>query len=158
MTIDAKRIAQSDPRSEKISALTALIGPDVMDRLRKRHPGLISSEKETETADLGRIDWQKNRLLDKLRSEWSKLPKSQRTGKEHERHFVADHGVKERSDTGSKIDSRIAAGLSLTDLRHEHPAVIARVLRGLDRRARVSVLQQMPGMTARAALRRLKSS
>lgn len=158
MTTDTKKVAGTDSKSEKVSALTSLIGPEVVDRLRKRHPGLFSSVEPPEPADLGRVDWQKNRLLEKLRSGWAKPQKGLRL--EHEDSFESPEGqcAEEGVVTGSKIDSCIAAGLSLTDLRHEHPAVIARVLRSLDRGARVSVLQQLPGKTARAALRRLKSS
>jgi hypothetical protein len=157
MTTEMDQARNGHPKSEKISALTALIGPETMERLRRRHPGFGASPDESAMTDAERVAWQRNRLLERLRSNWDGPPPA-----EKDRSKAAPGGpdrdaARSSSNSVDRVDRHIASGLSLTNLKDEHPAVIARVLRGLDRAGRVSVLQQLPGHTARAALRRLKS-
>jgi hypothetical protein len=155
MTTDTDQAQASLPRSEKISALTDLLGPDAMQRLRERHPGFGDGEDAAGTTDTTRVAWQRNRLLERLRSNWDGPAPSDKGGLAP---AAADPVPAPARGAAHRIDRYIASGLSLTDLKHEHPAVIARVLRGLDRTARVSVLQELPGHIARAALQRLRSS
>jgi hypothetical protein len=158
MKNEANQAARPQSKSEKTSALVALFGADVVERLRKRHPGLLSQADDYESADLTRVAWQKNRLLEKLRSDWVEPEKVEQIQERHGGIRVAGGASGNSPRAPSKVDAFIASSLSLTDLPNEHPAVIARVLRGLDREGRVSILQQLPGKTARAALRRLRAS
>lgn len=158
MTTDVDHARKPQPRSEKISALTALLGSEAMERLRQRHPGFGASEEGGEMTDAGRVAWQRNRLLERLRSNLDGPPPSEKGRSDAAPRTQAREIPEVARGSLHRIDSHIASGLSLAELEFEHPAVIARVLRGLDRAARVSLLQQLPGHTARAALRRLKSS
>lgn len=144
-------------KSEKISALAALLGTEAMDRLRKRHPDFRAAEEPAAASDSGRVAWQRNRLLEKLRADLGPPPPPDINPSSKGAGRPGQGNAERMPSGGDLIDAHIASGLSLANLRHEHPAVIARVLRGLDRAARVSLLQQLPGHAARAALRRLKS-
>lgn len=156
MSTETDQVRNAQPRSEKISALTALLGPDAMERLRQRHPDFAAASDPIGSADAERVAWQRTRLLQRLRSNWDgPLPEDKRRPLPPEdRAGVPARGRTARAD---RIDTFIASGLSMSALKDEHPAVIARVLRGLDRAARVSLLQELPGHTARSALRRMKS-
>ena len=157
MKSEMKNTLQAQTRSEKTSALLALFGAEFVGRLEKRHPGLMSGVEDSGAANQTRVAWQKNRLLEKFRPD-SALPAPKSCSQQDDAHLNRERDASsKRSGEPSKIDNYIASGLSLSDLPHEHPAIIARVLRGLDREARVSILQQLPGKTARAALRRLSS-
>jgi len=158
MTTDVEQARKPRPRSEKLSALTALLGPEAMERLRQRHPGFAAGDEGVEKTDAGRVAWQRNRLLERLRSNLDGPAPSDDARPDAASRTAGRDTPEWAAGSLHRIDSHIASGLSLTELEHEHPAVIARVLRGLDRAARVSLLQQLPGHTARAALRRLKSS
>lgn len=54
------------------------------------------------------------------------------------------------------MDSRLASNLQPGLLGAEHPAVIARLLRNLDRPTRIETLKALPGPVARTVLRRLR--
>ena len=157
MKMDADLAQSLHRRSEKLSALTNLIGAEAMDRLRRRHPDFSATGDAAKTEDTGRVAWQRNRLLQKLRSDLQDGPQTEPDLRKDTTAPKEKAVGKAGPPCGDTVDSRIAAGLSLANLKHEHPAVIARVLRGLDRTARVSLLQQLPGHAARAALRRLRS-
>jgi hypothetical protein len=154
---ETKKIAQATLKSEKTSAILALFGPEFVERLQQRHPEFISRVEDDGTASLARVAWQKNRLLEKLRLDRERSQPIRRFQQKDSQVRENNGSSRKRSEEPSKIDTFIASGLNLSDLRHEHPAVIARVLRGLDRQTRVTILQQLPGKTARAALRRLSS-
>jgi hypothetical protein len=148
----------SSPRSEKLSALAALVGPELMEKLRQRHPAFGGRTDGNGKTDAGRVAWQRNRLLERLRSNLDAAPAAEPSRQPAPAADKARDGAAASRQRVDRVDTFITSGLNLADLKNEHPAVIARVLRGLDRTARVSVLQQLPGHTARAALRRLRPS
>jgi hypothetical protein len=172
-------------REEKLSALSALLGPEAMGRLRKRQPGFEADAAADAAPSADRVAWHGNRLLERLRSKEpgdagaalpakehvaqpkaapSKPPQPQAAEPKQTQPQAAAQTEPPRprpaaaAPSGRAIDLRIAAAVDLSALAAEHPAVIVRILRGLGRAERVETLRRLPGRTAREAVRRLRAA
>lgn len=143
-------------KAEKLSALAALLGSDAMERLRAKDTGFSVPDGAEVSANADRVAWQRNRLLARFRAgDISRSTNAQETGQP-----APYHATQSNEDPSSRVsvDSRISATLDLETLAQEHPAVITRVLRKVDREERVALLRAMPGPVARATIRRLRDT
>src|SRR6056297_958382 len=137
-------------RAEKLSALSALLGPEAMERLRRRDEGFREPEPEPEPESASsatseeRVAWQRNRLIERLRGQW---PKNGRPGKTRNDAATIERADVEGRDIQVTVDTRIAAAVDLATLADEHPAVIVHVLEKMDRDERIAVLRGLPGPT-----------
>jgi hypothetical protein len=138
-------------RAEKLSALSNLLGPEIMERLRQRDKGFETTGTTEQEASTDRVAWQRSRLLERIRTG---LADDAGPG---EAAVATDAPSLAARHLNASVDTRIAAAMELATLADEHPAVIARVLDGMDRDARVAVLRTLPGPTARAAIHRLRA-
>lgn len=149
-------------RAEKMSALAALLGPEAMARLRLQDDGFEGPGAALSKDSQDRIAWQRNRLLERLRAQLSEEPSvpelAGEAGPKLETRAARKPSVTaaRELDPPPSVDARIASSVDLARLGEEHPAVIVRVLEGLDRAERVAVLKALPGHTARAAIYRLR--
>ncbi|KPQ17991.1 MAG: hypothetical protein HLUCCO18_02965 [Rhodobacteraceae bacterium HLUCCO18] len=141
-------------RAEKLSALSALLGPEAMDRLRRRDAGFREPAVALSSTSEERVAWQRNRLIERLRGQWSA-----EAGTVEARGGAATAVGTRRAgpEAPVSVDTRIAAAVDLATLADEHPAVIVRVLEKMDREERIAVLRCLPGPTARAVIHRLRS-
>lgn len=154
--------ATGNRRAEKMSALAALLGPEAMERLRLQEDGFEDASAPLTKDSEDRVAWHRNRLLERLRHQWS----GERVADETPGEVAAALPPQRRAPDPKpdptptppvSIDARIASAVDLARLGAEHPAVIVRVLENMDRAQRVAVLKALPGHTARAAIYRLKS-
>jgi hypothetical protein len=154
-------------RAEKLSALSAMLGPGVLDRLMARETGFAGAGPEDGTPDPDRVSWQRNRLIRRLRARWAEEEMLTQPAVEHGAAMtdpLADpHPAQARPERARapaaatmRMDARIVAAMTPERLADEHPAVVAHVLQRLERHERIAVLRRLPGKTARAAVRRLK--
>lgn len=150
-----KRIARTS-REEKLSVLSALLGPEALAKLDK---GLVSdaTAKTTlpEVADTQRAEWHRNRLLERFRVQ----SRSGNFGNAASPEILGRQPGKTSAGTtanATSVDQKLARLSSLADLGGEHPAVIARVLSQMPRVDRVTALKTLPGPTARSVVRRLR--
>lgn len=156
-------------RSEKMSILSTLLGPDALAKLRE---GLSDPKFHAVDADVevnaDRAAWHRNKLLERLRGQSTRpnstLPPSSVVGQmkppsaPNERAYQrkeAQPVVKAARPTDG-LDARLAAIVDTDTIDQEHPAVIARLLRGLPREERIVVLKALPGPIARSIVRRLR--
>jgi hypothetical protein len=141
-------------RAEKLSALSALLGPEAMERLRRRDEGFREPAAALSSTSEERVAWQRNRLIERLRVQW---PDEVGTVEVRGGAATAVGTRRTGPEAPASVDTRIAAAVDLATLADEHPAVIVRVLERMDREERVAVLRGLPGPTARAAIHRLRS-
>lgn len=142
------------PREEKLQAIAAVFGDAVAARLAKSPaPGPTQhGASPTLHTDADRIAWQKNRLIQHLRTRVSgdiappPAPAAPPAS--------APRAATMRSRPVYKLP-QLTAG---EDLSAEHPAVIAHLLKDAPQQMRVLVLRALPGQVARAVMRRLKSA
>jgi hypothetical protein len=148
---------QSTRRAEKLSALAALLGPDAMDRLRRQDDGFMpEGTVPLSSTSQERVAWQRNRLLERLRTRWPADPAPKGAPSAKPDTTIAP--AKTETGESTNVDTRIASAVDMSHLADEHPAVIVRVLKTMGRKERVAVLRALPGPTARAAIRRLRAS
>ena len=168
---------QTARRVEKLRVLSALLGPEAVERLR--HDLQPPPPVPDIDPDADRAAWHRNRLLERLRSRSPREPgEGRRTpdGAEVSRPATQQPtpsgsgvGPGVRSGVGSRLatagpaargghsmDARLASNLEPGGLAGEHPAVIARLLLGLGRPARIEALKSLPGPVARTVVRRLR--
>ncbi|QBY02232.1 hypothetical protein E2K80_17030 [Rhodophyticola sp. CCM32] len=143
-------------RAEKARVLKALLGPDRFRAFWKETLGAADLQ-EADDADLpdqeetDTIVWQRNRLIQRFRDRGfltADVPEPDLPGPPPTR------GAPPPGATA--LVTRLAENLEDATLMHEHPAVIAHLLKlqGTDLRARV--LRHLPGGQARAVMRVLK--
>lgn len=154
-------------RAEKLSILSAMLGPDALARVRdgQANPSSHAPEAPVEV-DADRATWHRNRLLERLRQQAGTKPdaaKGQRpTGERSARSDgPALPGVSfdEQRLFGSpsaSLDARLSKISNASRLEQEHPAIIARLIKSLPRGERVEALKSLPGPIARSIVRRLK--
>lgn len=161
--------ALSNPpsRAEKLSILSAMLGPDALARVRdgQSDPASLAPEIPVEV-DKDRASWHRNKLLERLRQQaGTKLE----AGKDQASAAgQTEPKARPESPRGSLDDQRIfgspSAGLDarlskISDasmLEQEHPAIIARLIKTLPRDERVEALKSLPGPIARSIVRRLR--
>lgn len=141
-------------RSEKMGLLSAMLGPEALARLRqevKKSPDIEAHE----ALDPDRAAWHRNKLLERLRQQQSgtMAPVSEHRVQDQPEPRLARPAV---ARPATSIDARIASHASKAGLQDEHPAVIARLLRGLDRADRIRALKTLPGPLARSVVQRLR--
>ncbi|MEJ6393013.1 hypothetical protein V8J82_07100 [Gymnodinialimonas sp. 2305UL16-5] len=143
-------------RAEKLSLLTAMLGPDAMERIRKRQPDLAGAIADNADAvDPDRAAWHRNKLLERLRAhaDLKKQPAQQLRNGTQSHMKTPETSEALRAEA---LDKRISGLASQSPLQNEHPAVIARVLSGMSRLERVETLKTLPGPMARSIIRRLR--
>lgn len=138
-------------RADKLSALEALLGRDTMDRLRREETGF--EPREDGPADGARVALHRDRLIGRLSERWRE---SRDNAAAPAQAAAPPEGAGAVPDADGGVDRRIASAMERSKLSHEHPAVIARVLQGLERPERIALLRELPGQTARAAIQRLR--
>ncbi|MEJ6390147.1 hypothetical protein [Gymnodinialimonas ulvae] len=146
----------STSRQEKLSILSAILGPETLAKLKSEQPadGPASSSEVTEP-DPSRAEWHRNRLLERFRLNAEENVPS----KDESISDLAGEGVKPNPSQGTKrvtIEDRLS-GLGMpSNLALEHPAVIAHLLCKMPRGDRVHAMKALPGPVARAVLRRIR--
>lgn len=150
-------------RAEKLSILSSLLGPEALKRVRSAS---VPSEQDDGSGqmevDAERAAWHRNRLLERLRQ------RGEASGSEAEEQSRSDlpsaeqpHGASPSqrdamSKVGVGLDARLARISGTDRLDQEHPAIVARLVRGLPRDERIATLKSLPGPLARAVVRRLR--
>lgn len=150
-------------RAEKLSLLSAMLGPDAMARVRNAQPGDNSTPAPaTVELDAERAAWHRNRLLERLRKQGEVRPApvsahSDAEAAAPQRARPAAAETKRLAATGSvSLDARLAKFSDFATLDKEHPAIIARLIKTLPRDERVFALKSLPGPIARSIVRRLR--
>lgn len=123
-------------RAEKLSLLSSMLGPEAMARVKAGH----ASQNDPDHIDPERIAWHRNRLLERLRAQKppQTTPESPQPKKAH------------------NIDARLNALVDLGAISEEHPAVIVRIMEGMERSDRAALLKELPGPLARRLLHRMR--
>ncbi|GAB5448916.1 hypothetical protein [Gymnodinialimonas sp.] len=146
-------------RAEKLSLLSTMLGPDAMARLRDGQPDApTEAGKSPSPVDAERAAWQRNRLLERLRHQGGgKVPDVAQT-REGRSTPPLEKPVDQRALAAENkhLDARLAKISDIATLGHEHPAIIARLVKGLPRDERVEALKALPGPVARSIVRRLR--
>jgi hypothetical protein len=139
----------SSSRDDKLRAIAAVFGEEVAARLGPLPaPRAGDGPAPDPAAEQDRLAWQTNRLIRHLRHKVdTAAPKPEAPG-------GAMTPTSSRPDRPRALP-RFEAG---EDLAHEHPAVIAHMLRHEGQAIRVSVLRALPGQLARDVMRRLKGA
>jgi hypothetical protein len=149
-------------RAEKMSILSALLGPEGLARLRAGQPDLPSAAPGASLdIDSERAAWHRNKLLERLRDQGRPAlgsTASQRPPAPAVRPTTGAPAAASAPDrsSGRGLDMRIAAIADLETLADEHPAIITRLLRNLSRDERIAVLKSLPGPVARTVVTRLR--
>ena len=131
-------------RADKLRAIAAVFGDEVAARLGPLPPPRPGAGQAPDPdAEHDRLAWQTNRLIRHLRQKVDTGP--------------PDGPAR---DAGARPGrARALPGLEPgEDLAHEHPAVIAHMLRHEDQAIRVAVLRALPGQLSREVMRRLKGA
>ncbi|MBY4894049.1 hypothetical protein KUL25_14920 [Rhodobacteraceae bacterium N5(2021)] len=149
-------------RAEKLSILSAMLGPDAIARLRD---GQNEAPAEFSNApvevDAERAAWQRNRLLERLRQQGRATPpKPAQAASAPEKEGVPPRegarGQRQWGPENAHLDARLASISDFSTLGQEHPAIIARLVKALPREERVEALKSLPGPMARSIVRRLR--
>lgn len=146
-------------RAEKLSILSAMLGPDAMARVREtRSQDVKDLNPQQIEVDAERAAWHRNRLLQRLRQQGGLKTKSvtQPTEKADAVSVknLSNHQIPVPKNI--QLDARLAKISSASTLGQEHPAIIARLIKTLSRDERVEALKSLPGPIARSIVRRLK--
>ena len=124
-------------RAEKLSLLRGILGPEKMARLE------TAETHDTPPVDPDRVAWHRNRLLERLRAQRDQpAPQPQ--------PHVAP------KPAPATMDARLTGLADLDRIGDEHPAVIARLLRSMEREDRAATLRALPGPLARSLVRRMR--
>lgn len=159
----ARPPAPPTSRAEKMSILSAMLGPQALARLREGQADTAGrSSDPVVPIDSERAAWHRNRLLERLRNQGGGvvtpespiLENAPLPGSAASTPRPAD-SPQDRSFRRS-LDLRLSAIADLESLGDEHPAVITRLLSSLSRQERVAVLKSLPGPVARSVLKRLR--
>lgn len=153
-------------RAEKLSILSAMLGPEALARVRAVHPD-ISPQPASGAGeiDADRAAWHRNKLLERLRQQTnpkhSQTPPTQAARHENKNVGSVVDDVMKRASNGMRagyasLDARLAKISDANALVHEHPAIIARLMKTLSRDERVEALKSLPGPVARSIVRRLR--
>ena len=155
--------ADNPSRAEKLSILSALLGPDALAKLREGQSTAPSMKEDGPVEiDAERAAWHRNKLLERLRNQvGSEVGQPKAT---QEMQAKPTSGGLERSILsatspgvgGAGFDAKLTAISDPDTLGQEHPAVIARLMMKLPREDRVTALKSLPGPVARSIVRRLK--
>lgn len=150
-------------RAEKMSILSAMLGPDALSRVREGQPaGSPPPSGGAVEVDEDRATWHRNKLLERLRQQAQAKTESPLRGGTPigSRQAAAPQVVLKQHaslrSTGAGLDARLAKISDLATLELEHPAIITRLIRTLPRAERVEALKTLPGPVARSIVRRLK--
>ncbi|AHM03726.1 hypothetical protein roselon_01338 [Roseibacterium elongatum DSM 19469] len=166
--MDARPQTPASSRDEKLGAIAALLGPETLARLRARGlPAHVPDQAAPASVAPDRLAWHQNRLLQRLRDRLDQAPPAP-PGPSPDRPTPDPDPVAEAPGDApiaaaaaprpqGGIDARIASALDPMRLADEHPAVLAHILRGMDRSSRVATLHALPGSVARAAIQRLRN-
>lgn len=157
----------STSRAEKLSILSAMLGPDAMARIRDAASGdqLETTSAEVEV-DVERATWHRNRLLERLRQQGvGRAASANRTPapgvatgdlKDELAPYDLSKAESSIGVANTRLDARLANFSDGDTLAFEHPAIIARLIKRLSRDARVDALKSLPGPVARSIVRRLR--
>ncbi len=160
-------------KAEKLSVLSALLGPEALAKLREGQPEASQILGATVEVDADRAAWHRNKLLERLRV---RSGNAQSASTQPKRASFDDHEaeIKATPQNGSVktpkmaasvldaarrsggLDTRLAAIADPETLDQEHPAIIACLMKGLSREERIIALKSLPGPIARSIVRRLK--
>ncbi len=157
-------------RAEKLSVLSALLGPEALAKLREDQPDVTAVGQEI---DADRAAWHRNRLLKRLRGQsvnprpadpqegptQTDIGNTSREAASQPRDIPALPKARPAGDhlrQTKGIDTRLAAIADPSTLGQEHPAVIARLMKGLSREERILTIKSLPGPIARSIVRRLR--
>jgi len=154
-------------RAEKLSILSAMLGPEAFAKLRDEQPGLPAQKADYPVEiDADRAAWHRNRLLERLRSQAGSGARSApppTINKPAAQGPPDGIGTAQEIPTaqtfggsGAGLDARLSAISDPETLGKEHPAVITRLMKNLTREERVIALKSLPGPVARSIVRRLK--
>lgn len=154
-------------RAEKLSILSAMLGPDAMARIRDTSPSSQpDSKNEQVEVDTERATWHRNRLLERLRQQDAGRNAAVARESVSSTTQVRLKGGATAADRQSgehaigvenrHLDARLAKISNAETLSYEHPAIIARLIKSLPRDARVDALKSLPGPVARSIVRRLR--
>lgn len=146
-------------RAEKMSILSAMLGPDALARLREgQSDGPSKTSPAPVEVDADRAAWHRNKLLERLRDQ-GRMP----SGSNRQVNTPAATEAPPRDPvpnvqraSGRSLDMRLAAIAEFETLAYEHPAIITRLVRGLSRDERISVIKSLPGPLARSVVKRLR--
>lgn len=162
----ARPFAAPASRAEKLSILSAMLGPEALARLREGQSDTAAKPSDpVVTIDSDRAAWHRNILLERLRKQGGGVvvPDGRAGGKvplsgAGAAPTDAPRPLEARRDRplGRSLDLRLSAIADLESLGDEHPAIVARLLRSLSREERVAVLKSLPGPVARSVLKRLR--
>ena len=154
-------------RAEKLSILSAMLGPEAFAKLRDEQPGLPAQKADYPVEiDADRAAWHRNRLLERLRSQagsGARSAPSPTISKPAAQRRPDGIGAAQEIPTaqtfggsGAGLDARLSAISDPEMLGKEHPAIITRLMKNLTREERVIALKSLPGPVARSIVRRLK--
>lgn len=143
-------------RAEKLSVLSALLGPDAMARIRDAQPPGASEPKvDPVTVDADRVAWHRNRLLERLRQQGAGEGPAPHSAPAATRSEIPG-SQQAFAQPSQSLDARLVKFSDAATLGQEHPAIIARLIKTLPRDERVEALKSLPGPMARLILRRLR--
>lgn len=143
-------------RQEKLSILSAILGPETLAKLKAEHPAEASAPSTAPTEpDATRAEWHRNRLLERFRTNGSGQVSPKQVGNA-DLEPDAIRSKPAQADKPLGIEDRLIQTGMPQDLAMEHPAVIAHVLSKMPRGERVHAMKALPGPVARAVLRRLR--
>lgn len=146
----------STSRQEKLSILSAILGPETLAKLKAEHPAEASAPSTAATEpDPTRAEWHRNRLLERFRTNFSDQIAPEHVGNAAPEP-VAVSPKPAQVDKPLGIEDRLNQVGTPQDLAMEHPAVIAHILCKMPRGERVHAMKALPGPVARAVLRRLR--
>lgn len=150
-------------RAEKLSILSAMLGPEAVARLRDAQTeGPAELGNTPVEVDAERAAWQRNKLLERLRHQGrgTQPAASARGAAPNGNTDPAPRGEAEPhrqpGQASAHLDARLAKISDLASLGQEHPAIIARLVKVLPRDDRVEALKSLPGPIARSIVRRLR--
>lgn len=156
-------------RAEKMSVLSALLGPEALAKIREGQPAAAPIVQGAPVeVDADRAAWHRNKLLERLRSQSGRAPAASGHPQPYKPAATAPaptRAAEMPALAGSMLasarrsgglDTRLAAIADLNTFEQEHPAVIARLMKGLSREERVVALRSLPGPIARSIVRRLR--
>ena len=118
----------STSRQEKLSILSAILGPETLAKLKAEHPGEDSaSATGAIDPDPTRAEWHRNRLLERFRANTSDQVPSKAEGNPDP---LGDLAVpkSEQAATPTIVEDRLSQIGIPQDLAMEHPAVIAHIM------------------------------
>lgn len=144
----------STSRQEKLSLLSAILGPEALAKLSSDETGTAAqTSKDKGQLDPKRAEWHRNRLMERFRLNSSETSTKVNS---HSARVVGQKDARLTSPKPTGIDDRLNQIGMPKDLSQEHPAVIAHILSKLPRADRVVTLKSLPGPIARAVVRRIR--